>query len=68
MEQKHPRVVILSLVPNLSSQRPSAVLGGGMVILDLEIHELEGVPMKSLSIGMLRTVLIIKNGKREVEL
>jgi hypothetical protein len=43
-------------------------LGGGMVILDLEIHELEGVPMKSLSIGMLRTVLIIKNGKREVEL
>ena len=44
------------------------MLGGGMVILDLEIHELEGVPMKSLSIGMLRTVLIIKNGKREVEL
>ena len=43
-------------------------LGGGMVIFDLEIHELEGVPMKSLSIGMLRTVLIIKNGKREVEL
>ena len=34
-----------------------------MVILDLvEIHELEGVPMKRLSIGMLRTVLIIKNG------
>ena len=33
-----------------------------MVILDLEIHEAEGVPMESLSIGMLRTVLIIKNG------
>ena len=37
-------------------------VGGDTVIFDLEIHMAEGVPMKSLSIAMLRTVLIIKNG------
>ena len=37
-------------------------LGGRTVIFDLEIHMAEGVPMKSMSIEKLRTVLIIKNG------
>ena len=39
-----------------------ARIGGGAVIFDCEIHVAEGVPMKSMSIEKLRTVLIIKNG------
>ena len=37
-------------------------VGGRAVIFDREIHVAEGVPMKSMSIEKLRTVLIIKNG------
>ena len=37
-------------------------LGADMVIFDLEIHMAKGVPIKSMSIDKLRTVLIIKNG------
>ena len=36
--------------------------GGCGDFFDLEIHIAEGVPMKSMSIEKLRTVLIIKNG------
>ena len=33
-----------------------------MVIFDLKVHVAEAVPLKSLSIEMLRTVLIIEKG------
>ena len=40
----------------------NVTVGGRAVIFDREIHVAEGVPMKSMSIEKLRTVLIIKNG------
>jgi hypothetical protein len=42
--------------------RPLTGVGGDAVIFDREIHVAEGVPMKSMSIEKLRTVLTIKNG------
>ena len=45
-----------------SKEKVEVGLEGDMVIFDLKIHVAEAVPLKSLSIGMLRTVLIIEKG------